>query len=530
MIRKIIILFAIPLTCFAQIKKLSDPSIELPEFVITGVEHITLPVVQKSKAELVSILSKDFVRPAYSPEELQISEISNPVQKEATLRDSLRIFNGMIRLGAGIQTIPTAEITFGKPFTSGLFWGKAWGKSERQYEKNAGVSSAGIDVITSFFIGNNSDFLPGTKIQIGGNYNLESYNFYVPDTLYFKRNSQLGNLHLNISSLMNESIKFDTKLNDDIFYLKDRNLNENLFSVGGFLQTGLKDFSIASVVMYKHQNVRYDSLSKMNNNFFYINPFILLNISDLIKIRGGLTYAHSGSNNFFAPYGFAAIKFGDKLTLYGELNPKVSFLSISDLSQINRYYNPANQQYIFLKEKMNAKAAFRYEYEKYFEIDVGMSFTDYDNYVYFTNEIRSGEFNLKTSAAKKFSGFFNFLFHTGPNGLFYGDLVVENIKDYFNYFIPYSPSLKSTLAYGYQFKSGLRIDTKLYLASACYADLLNTKKVNEFADVGIRAEYEIYRDIRFYSEISNLINHKNYYWSGYPEKPFDIIFGIDYRW
>jgi hypothetical protein len=521
MIRKIFFIILIPVMCFAQINKLSDPSIELPEFVITGVEHITLPVMTKSKAEFISILSKDFVRPMYSPEDLQVSEISNPVRKEATLRDSVPIVEGRIRAGAGIQTLPTAEIIFGRPFSGGLFWGKAWGINERQYEKNAGIGTAGIEMLTSFFISNNSDFLPGTKIQIGGNYNLTSYNLYNLDTLYFKRNAQLGNLHLNVSSLMKDNIKFDANINDNIFYVKDRNLNENLLSLHGFLQTGLKEFSVASVVMYKLQNIRYDSLSLMNNNFFYINPFVLLNISDLIKIRGGFTYAHSGTHNFFAPYGFAAIRFGDKLSFYGELNPKVSFLSISDLSQMNRYFNPSNQQYIFLKEKMNIKAAFKYEYEKYFEIDAGMSFTDYENYVYFTDSIHKGEF---------ISGFFNFLFHTGPSGLFYGDLIVENVQDYINNFIPYSPSLKSTLAYGYQFPSGIRIDTKLYLASACYADELNTEKINEFADIGIRAEYEFHKDIRIYSEISNLINHKNYYWSGYPQKPFDVILGFDYRW
>ena len=39
MIKKIFFIILIPLTYFAQIRKLSDPSIELPEFVITGVEH-----------------------------------------------------------------------------------------------------------------------------------------------------------------------------------------------------------------------------------------------------------------------------------------------------------------------------------------------------------------------------------------------------------------------------------------------------------------------------------------------------------
>jgi hypothetical protein len=530
MIKKTIFIIFLSLACLAQEKNQNDPSIELPEFVITGVERITLPILPKPRAEFISVLSNDFIKPHYSPEELLVSDISSPARKDAIARDSVIFLNGKIQVGAGVQTLPIAEYSFGSTFTNGLVVGKIFGKSERQYVKYAGVNGFGGDLAALFFINDSSGFLPGARIKIGGNYNLESYNFYRPDTLKFKRDIQQGNLNLTISNLMNENFKFDVKLNDCVFYLKDRKLNENLLSLNGFFETGLKEFSIATVFKLQSQNIKYDTLQQNDNGFIHLNPFALINISDVVKLRGGITYDHSGNNNFFAVYGFAAIKFNDNVSFYGELSPKAEFISISDLCNKNRYFNPRAEQYVFQKEKMNIKGAVKYEYKEYFELDAGMGFTDYSNYVYFIEEGQASTFTIKTTNAKRLSGFFNFLFHTGPNGLFYGNLVLENVKDYLDYFIPYSPSLRSTLAYGYQFNSGLRIDPKLYFAAFSYAGEGNTKKINEFIDLGFRAEYEFSENLRGFTEFSNLLNHHNYYWTGYQEKPFDAIIGIDYRW
>jgi hypothetical protein len=530
MIKRTFFIFFLSILCFAQEKNQNDASIELPEFVITGVEKITLPVLSKPRAELVSVLSNDFIKPHYSPEELPVSEISSPVRKDVISRDSVKFIKGKIIIGAGLQTLPVAEFSFGNTFSGGLFAGKIGGSNERHYVKYAGVNNLGADLGVLFFINDSSGFLPGARIKIGGNYNLESFNFYRQDILKFNRNIQQGNLNLTISNLMNENFKFDLKLNDRMFYLKDRNLNENIISLNGFVETGFKEFSVAAVYKLQSQNIKYDSIPQNNNAFIHLNPFAIINISDVLKLRGGITYSHGGDNNFLSIYGFAAIKLTEHVSLYGELSPKAEFISISDLCIRNRYFNPSLEQKVFQKEKMNIKGALKYEYREYLEMDAGIGFIDYENYLYFVDKGQGGESTIRTTQAKKLSGFFNFLFHTGPYGLFYGNLTLENVKDYLGYFIPYSPTLKSTLAYGFIFSSGLRIDPKLHFTTFSYAGERNTKKINEYVDLGIRAEYAFAGNFRGFAEISNLINHKNYYWYGYQEKPLDIIVGLDYRW
>ena len=57
--RKIILIFFLSFTIvFAQEENQSQ-SIELPDFVITGNEKITIPKVQKSHPDLIPLLSKD---------------------------------------------------------------------------------------------------------------------------------------------------------------------------------------------------------------------------------------------------------------------------------------------------------------------------------------------------------------------------------------------------------------------------------------------------------------------------------------
>jgi len=113
------ILVLIPIV-FAQETHQKDPNIELPEFVITGIERVALPVLPKPKADIVTIISDDFIKPSYSPEELNISTLSDPEKKDADIFQKVNSFYGNVNAGLGIYTLPTGQISLGSPFQNGL--------------------------------------------------------------------------------------------------------------------------------------------------------------------------------------------------------------------------------------------------------------------------------------------------------------------------------------------------------------------------------------------------------------------------
>jgi len=182
------------------------------------------------------------------------------------------------------------------------------------------------------------------------------------------------------------------------------------------------------------------------------------------------------------------------------------------------------------KEKFNLKGAMKYEYETYFEIDAGMQYVDYDKYYFFADTANDGFFTLDNVNAKSLSGFVNVLFHTGPNGVFYGGVILENLKAGNGNFVPYAPTLKLNATYGYSFSNGLYIEPKFDFYSHSYTDLQNSKKIFEFIDAAVKLEYKLSDNFNIFSVVSNILNHKNYFWQGYREKKLDLIFGINYKW
>jgi len=73
----LIILLIVPFFLSAQDRK-DNQSIELPDFVITGVQNVKIPKKKKKKAELVNILSESFFKPSVSSEALSIAAFSQP--------------------------------------------------------------------------------------------------------------------------------------------------------------------------------------------------------------------------------------------------------------------------------------------------------------------------------------------------------------------------------------------------------------------------------------------------------------------
>lgn len=56
----------------AQDDKTKNPNVELPDFVITGKSQLNIKKVDKIKPDFVSSINEDFIKPTYSPEDLEI--------------------------------------------------------------------------------------------------------------------------------------------------------------------------------------------------------------------------------------------------------------------------------------------------------------------------------------------------------------------------------------------------------------------------------------------------------------------------
>ena len=86
------------------------------------------------------------------------------------------------------------------------------------------------------------------------------------------------------------------------------------------------------------------------------------------------------------------------------------------------------------------------------------------------------------------------------------------------------------LSYGYEFKSGFGTKVKADYNSNSFADIQNNNEVNSFIDLGLEFSYKFSGNFKASLSFSNLLDHKNYKWFGYREKPLDAAAGVEFKW
>ncbi|MFO7448159.1 MAG: TonB-dependent receptor [Ignavibacteriaceae bacterium] len=509
----------------------ANPNVELPDFVITGTDVVNVQKAQKIMPEIVSSISQSFLKPAFSPEELDIRDLSNPVKDEIDLFDTLNFLNGNLNAGVGTYLMPVGKFSYSLPFKSGIFEAMAFGKNQREHIENSAMYNVGGAANLSFFVDNESAFLPGTQFKLHGDYGISSYRFYASSVdPSEKRSHNYGNAGLSINNLLSDVIIFGGGFSDDFSSLQDEDFSENLLDLNGFAKLELANFSLIANADYKFQSITNENVDGQYS-FFSVRPAVGLVFSKVLKAFFGLNYQKVKENSFFSPYASLSFTLNKNISLYGQFAPHADFLTTGNFLKENPYYDVQTRtRNIFVENQGHYTAAIKYEYDKYFQIDAGAEYTTSDNMPYYMNSFESGRFVIATADAKKIAATLSLLFHPGPFGMFYGNVEFSRTTDSSGNFLPYSPVIKSNLIYGYNFQFGLNAQVNLEYSSDSYADLANIIELNSYIDLGLKFAYKVADNFHLTFALSNLLGNENYRWYGYEELPLDIVAGFNYKW
>jgi hypothetical protein len=528
---KKIIIFALFITAGAYAQNVNtDQNVELPEFVITGVERVDVPVVQKQKTDHVPDIVKGYIQQAPSADELKMAELSNPIKENSELLGNPKNINGRLEMGAGRYTLPMGELTYQVPYSIGLFTGKAYGFAETEYVDKAGLNQSGLDVQNSFFVNTKSGFLPGSEFKVRAAYDRTSFNFFGSETPDRKRNMHDVNLLASFYNGSGKTFKFGLQTSPEFFYLKEEDMFDNKIDLTATGELMFGSFSIEAAGGIMTQYLKNSTLGDNTYNGGGIKAVAKYSPFKFFSAGIGINVQNFDGENFASPVAEAAFKFSKQLSAYFTFAPRAELLTISDFVKGNRYYAIEAADNIFFEKDIDVTASIKYEYDKYFEINGGVNFTNSDNYPYYSDALDTGFFNMNVTKAARFAAFGNMLFHLGPYGSFYGDVTVQRVMDENDNYLTYSPVLISNLAYSYNFKFGLLAETKLKLASGSYADIANTVDIPEYIGLGVKLSYALFHNFNLFVRFDNLLNADNYYARYYEEKPLDLILGFNYLW
>ena len=513
---------------FAQDKE--NQNVELPDFVITGKNVVNIQSVNKKAPPILSIISKDFLQPVYSTENLKVSEIKSKNLSPLNFKEKIDFFNGNLEIKAGNYSLPEGNIYFSQPFSNGLFNINLNGGSLKAYEDNSDQTYFNGKANLDLFIKNNSDFFPGAKISFGGSYKTNKYKFYAV-TNPMQRTLNKGNFSFGVQNLQNRQFAFAVNVTDDFYSLKSENFDESIITINGFTKIGLEKFDVASNIIYKKQSLTDSSGSSVNDNYLFANLRANLNFIDEFKVSLGFSYSHVTGNNYYAPFASVSIGLGKSVTLIGEYSPKAEFITQGMMLNKNKYFNTNTFTNLFFKKTNSIGITLKYEYLKLFEMDLGFNYYSTPNQPYFNRPFSIGEkFNLLTISAKSTSGFIKLLLSPGINGILTAEITYNSIEDNSGKKIPYSPQFKIIVKYNYDFNLSIMIEPSVKYFSNSYADIANTVEIKPFVDLGLRISKKLNNNIYVFVEGSNLLNHSNYIYDGYKELPVSLNGGVSIRW
>jgi hypothetical protein len=515
------------LLIYSQDDQSSNPNVELPDFVITGQDVVSIKRTDKIKPNLVSTITDNFVKPQHPPEELGLRQLSNPIKKELNILDSTKYLNGSFKAGGGIYLLPKADLSYHVPLNSGLLNLGVAGFNQRAYVDNSDrfsfYGNAGIDYTISL----DDNGLSGTNFLLDGIYTTSNYKLFASDKPETKRTKNVGNYSLGIKNTAGKTFIIDLNLKDYFTSLTESNFTENLISAHGFARLQLADIGLGLKSNYQSQILNTDSLSSVSSNYLFFRPTISFELLGSVKTEVGYSFNNQNGETFNDIFAVFGLKLSDNIVLMGEYAPQAEFITSGRFLRKNDYFNPLGFHKIMVRKANYIGAAVKYEYERYYQIDAGFKHYKSGNLPYFIDSDLSGQFNILTADAEEYNGFLNVLFHTGPYGVFYFNINYYDIKNKSGKRLPYYPNFTGNLTYGYELSRGLLGEILLDYFSARYTDIENTNKLSSFFNFGAKLTYKIRDSFLVYLEANNILNRDIYYWNNYIEKPFDLLVGIN---
>ncbi len=508
---------------------LSAQGVDLPDFVISGSENVTLPKIKKAKPKPVLPLGKSYFRHKFTPEDFSVSFIAEIDTNYILPIKRNKSFSQYVTLSAGLNYLPKAELFWGFPFNNGYLTIDFNGENRLNYLPHSERTFMNGNVNLRLYTNHNSKKIPLSYFDIYANGLLNDYRFFASVSPAVRRKYSFGKAGVKFHSFSKSNLNLAADISaNDFRLLKENFVEQNVDA----LFSAKKKFSIFSVL----GNFHYINQKLKDNRYRKYNYFDFLIAGELyptekFAIRVGANFAHSGGRNFLAPYLFGKVLLIDNLVMTAGWSSSTKFISNFDLIKLNPYYSRKQFNNIFQSVYNKIHLALYYSYLKYFDVSLLLGFKQTDGMVYFN--YGSDNIHYIPITIDAVNGFFTnikFNLYTGKFGFFSGEFNVDREVNTENKLIPYHPVFNSKAVYNYRFDFGALVSLGVNFYSRSYTNLKNSSSIAPYINLFASTDYKIANNLKFILRLNNLLNRENYYFTGYREPLMDVTAGLEYFW
>ena len=509
-----------------------NPNVELPQFVITGKEAYVFPPLEKQKPELVSTVSEQFFKPAYSPDELEVREFSEPAKKSGEFLDSILFVNGEADFLIGNNILPSLSLTYRMPMERSLFSANISAVNQRAYILNAGRNKFAAKLLYNYVISDSNSFLPFSKLHASAFAENESYKLFASPVPGFNRQYFHGNFLASLQNISSTKYNYDLTLEDNYLNLKNDSLKENILKVNGYAKFTDKLFDVSLFGKFHSLSSTFGLLPSERYAFIQAKGIFGFPIGNTLKTNIGFEYSKLDTNKALYPYASAAFQFEKGFSLFAEYHPTSAMLTRQDFINANRYYTKTAQiKNIFYSITSQYSFSLKYEYERMFEISGGLSFFSTSNYPYFIDTLAAiNRFQVGTVEAKAVSAFARINLYAGEFGFFTGGIIFQNVRNTSGNSVPYVTPVHANATYGLFITPEISLSATMMYYSPSFINFANTEKRKDYLNLTLKGEMNISEKMFAQLELQNILNQKNETWKNYQELPLSISAGLKIIW
>jgi len=335
-------------------------SIELPDFVITGVQSISIPTMKKNKSDYVPVISEEFLTPKYEAEDFTLTEYSNPIKKQLELYDEPHGYNGLLKLGVGSQTLPTGDFYFNKGIGQFLFDTHIWGLNIGEYIPNAGYNTSGGKVNFNYFINKRTHLFHGLAIGVDATFSREGYKLFGSISPEAERENTFSGFNLSLINRLQKTLNYGFKISGNNSNLTKDDVKETKNNWDGFIRYdfggivgGIEGIAITQEVL------KTDGI--MNSyNYFAVNGFAEFVMSNLFYFKAGAHYSNQNDNSMFSPLVYFSFFMNSELTILASYTGGSDFYTTNNFISKNRYYKAGIVDNVFQRNNSKITGVIKY--------------------------------------------------------------------------------------------------------------------------------------------------------------------------
>lgn len=502
-------------------------NVELPDFVITGKDQVTLPPAKKIKPGIISTLSEEFINPPYSPDEFSTGDISNPEKIITIKKDSQYVYTGYVNAGFGNISIPSLEagITFkGNHFLASP---RLRLQSVRDYEESLGYRTADFTLHTVYTSPAESGFFSDISTGLNARYFSDSRKLFTDPVLPLNRNLNVFNTGMFVRRSGFTGPEIEAGARFSVSKIGEFDFNDNSTELYTALKHNAGNFGIFG-------NFSYFSDNYLNRSF---NSYSAL---------GGVEFSVPGKFSLSLETGYTDLAGESGLVTAGEFNVKMgSGLSLSlgyhnrlvrekrdRLLILNSFSVPDSNLFLVQKEINNLRLSTKYEFKQYFEVSLFVQVGEIRNFNYFQRDTLTGVFQNKATDIDRLKIGADTKFHSGPLGYFYGNITLSSLQDSLENDIPYIPVISLRGLYGYNFPMNISVEVGAEFYSGILQSLGSSSRTDAYINLSALLKYKLagtLSDLSIYIASENLLNQRIDYWQGYVQPPLDITAGVEWK-